>query len=186
MSALSSVRMTSEQFLMMGEDPPGVKLELAHGEIMMSPSPNPRHSDVLVALIAILRPYIKRKKLGRLLLDTDTVFDVRNTRRPDLGFISAKRRKLVGEKAVRGAPDLCVEVLSPGTERVDRGDKFRLFEQHGVKHYWIFDPVERTVEAYSLVGKELVLKVMGRGQGVVTLPPFEDLRIRLAEVWPEE
>jgi hypothetical protein len=94
--------MKSEQFLMMGEDPPGVKLELAHGEVVLGQSPSPVHSWTLLELIAMLLPYIKERKLAELLADTDTVFDVFNTRRPDLGFVSRRRGNLVREKAVMG------------------------------------------------------------------------------------
>jgi Uma2 family endonuclease len=50
----------------------------------------------------------------------------------------------------RGAPELVVEVLCPGTasERRDRGDKLRLYSQHGVEEYWIVHPRAQTVQIY--------------------------------------
>jgi Uma2 family endonuclease len=183
MSALNSVRMKSEQFLMMGEDPPGVKLELAHGEVVLGQSPSPVHSWTLLELIAMLLPYIKERKLAELLADTDTVFDVFNTRRPDLGFVSRRRGNLVREKAVMGAPDLCVEIVSPGSERIDRRDKFGLFEKHGVKHSWIVDPEERTAEAFELRRGEYELVAGGRDAQTVYFPPFAKLAIPLGKLW---
>jgi Uma2 family endonuclease len=175
--------MKSEQFLMMGEDPPGVKLELAHGEVVLGPSPSPVHSWTLLELIAMLLPYIKERKLGELLADTDTVFDVFNTRRPDLGFVSRRRGNLVREKAVMGAPDLCVEIVSPGSERTDRPDKFGLFEKHGLKHSWIVDPEERTAEAFELRRGEYELVAGGRDAQTVYFPPFAKLAIPLGKLW---
>ncbi len=186
MSTLNSVRMTSEQFIMMGDDPPGIKLELAHGEIVKSPSPSPKHSWTLVKLIAILEPHIEQHNLGELLSDLDTVFDPFNTRRPDLGFVSRRRGKLVGEKAVMGAPDLCIEIVSPGSERMDRRDKFTLFEKHGVKHYWIMDPQERTAEAFELRRGQYELVTSGRDQQTVNFPPFIKLSIPLGKLWRPE
>jgi Uma2 family endonuclease len=184
MTAFSTVKMTSEQFMEMGENPLGIRMELAHGEIVMSPSPTPGHSSVIVALIEILGPYIRRNKLGTLLADTDTRLDEFNTRRPDLIFVSAKRSKMIGEKALMGVPDLCVEVISPGSERIDREEKFGLFESRGVKHYWIFDPVRRTAEAYALKKGRYVLAASGGGKRVVAFPPFGELEIDLGMVWP--
>ena len=149
----------------------------------MSPSPSPGHSWTLVQLIGILLPHVEQHKLGELLSDTDTVFDVFNTRRPDLGFVSRRRGKLVGEKAVMGAPDLCVEIVSPGSERIDRRDKFGLFEKHGVKHYWIVDPEERTAEAFELRRGAYELVGSGRDGQTVYFPPFAKLAIPLGKLW---
>jgi Uma2 family endonuclease len=176
--------MRSEQFLMLGEDPPGIRLELAHGEIVMSPSPTPDHSDIVFALVEILRPYIRKNGLGKLYGDTDTVLDEWNTRRPDLIFVSAKQLATIQRQKLVGAPELCVEVISPGSEKMDRGDKFALYEGRGVKHYWIFDPVKRTAEAYVLKRGKYVLAGEGKGKAVVTFPPFKALAMDLAAVWP--
>ncbi len=184
MSALSTTMMRSDQFLMLGEDPPGIKLELAHGEIVMSPSPSPGHSDVIFGLVEILRPYIRKHRLGKLYGDTDTVLDHWNTRRPDVIFVSTAQLPMIGEKSLHGSPDLCIEVISPGSEKMDRGDKFDLYEQRGVKHYWIFDPAKRTAEAYVLKRGKYVLAAEGKEHVVVKFPPFKSLAIDLADVWP--
>ncbi len=186
MSRLSTTKMTSEQYLMLGEDPPGVHLELAHGEIVVSPSPSPNHSDVILALAGILRSHIRKHKLGRLFSDTDTVLDDFNTRRPDIIFFSRARLHLVGEKSLNGPPDLCVEVLSPFNQSMDRKDKFDLYQDRGVGNYWIVDPMARTLEAFALSAGEFVLVVRAGGDEIVHLPPFPDLAIPLAEIWPEE
>jgi hypothetical protein len=55
MSRVSTIKMTARQFLELGEDPPGVRLELVDGEIAVSPSPVPRHSFTVVALLPFSR-----------------------------------------------------------------------------------------------------------------------------------
>jgi len=184
-SSLSTAKMTSQQYLMLGADPPGVHLELAHGEIVVSPSPSPDHSEVIVNLIAILRNHIRKHRLGKLFADTDTVFDDENTRRPDIIFFSKARQHLVGKKALLGAPDLCVEVISPFNEEMDREDKFELYEKRRVANYWIVDPVARTVEAYVLKRGKFSLALRGADDETISLSPFPDLKIPLGEVWPE-
>ena len=185
MSSLSTAKMTSNQYLMLGEDPPGVHLELAHGEIVVSPSPTPHHSEVIVNLTFILKQHVKRGNLGKIYLDTDTVFDEANTRRPDIIFFATSRLHLVGAKALLGSPDLCVEVISPSSEDMDRDDKFTLYEKHRVANYWIVDQDARTIEAYVLKRGKYQLAAKGKGKEIIRLPPFLDLDIPLAEVWPE-
>ena len=52
---------------------------------------------------------------------------------------------------VHGAPDLVVEVLSPGTARYDRGRKKKVYEKSGVKEYWLVDPAGKSIEQYIMV-----------------------------------
>jgi Uma2 family endonuclease len=182
MSTLSTAKMTSEQFLMMGEDPPGVRFELVNGEIVVSPSPNSQHSAAVVNLVKLLGGYIDEHNLGQLLIELDTVLSGNTTRRPDLLFVSRARAKIVRE-VVHGAPDLCIEVISPTSATVDRVDKFALYAQSGVKYYWLIDPHAQMIEAFSLKAGKYVLAVMARGTETVHLPPFPGLSISLKRVW---
>src|SRR5947209_2351568 len=124
MPVLSTTKMTARQFLMLGEDPPGVRLELVDGEVAVSPSPTPKHSHVVVQLIAILAEFIHRLGLGELHHDVDTILDEFNVRRPDILYFAKARTHLIGTKAMEGPPDLTIEVLSPSSIEVDRTDKF--------------------------------------------------------------
>src|SRR5207247_6538803 len=81
---LSTIKMTARQFLELGEDPPGVRLELVDGEIAVSPSPIPRHSFAIVALGRIVSTHVDQFDLGELLMDVDTIFGEHDVRRPDL------------------------------------------------------------------------------------------------------
>src|SRR6476646_5120006 len=140
MSIVSTTKMTARQFLELGEDPPGVRLELVNGEVAVSPSPIPKHSYTVIQLIILLGSHVKSKRLGRIYDDVDTIFGEHDVRRPDIIFFSTKRLHLIGEKAMEGAPDLCIEVISPSSTRIDRKDKFKQYARAGVQHYWIVDP----------------------------------------------
>jgi Uma2 family endonuclease len=181
--SVSTIKMTARQFLELGEDPPGVRLELVNGEIAVSPSPIPDHSFIVVTLSMILNLYIVENDLGQLFSDVDTIFGEFDVRRPDLLFYRKKRLHLIGDKAMEGPPDLAVEVLSPSTSRTDRKEKFRLYEAGKVRNYWIIDPKMRTIEAYRLVGGKYAGRVRGSGSDVVQLAPFRDLEIPLAKLW---
>ena len=183
MSRVGTIKMTARQFLQLGEDPPGVRLELVDGEIIVSPSPIPRHSFTIVALGRIISTYVDQNDLGEVLMDVDTIFGEHDVRRPDLLFFRQSRRHLVTDEAIEGPPDLAVEVLSPGSERTDRRDKFKQYASGGVKNYWIVDPKQRTIESYVLRKGTYVGRVRGSGSDVVRLPPFPKLEIPLSKLW---
>jgi len=183
MSRVSTIKMTARQFLELGEDPPGVRLELVDGEIAVSPSPIPEHSRVVTQLAVLLGTYIGQQRLGELLMDVDTIFGEHDVRRPDLLFFVNARRHLIGDKAIEGPPDLCIEVISPSSSRTDRKQKFALYAAGKVKNYWIVDPGQRTIEAYSLRAGKYVGRVRGSGSDIVKLPPFPKLPIPLNNLW---
>src|SRR3984957_238760 len=143
---LSTTKMTAEQYLQLGEDPPGVRLELVEGEIAVSPSPTPAHSYTEMKLGMILCAYIEDHDLGELHRDVDTILNQFTVRRPDLLFFSSARRHLIGKKAMHGPPDLAVEIISPSSIEVDRVDKFAQYRDAGVANYWIVDSEARTIE----------------------------------------
>ena len=64
---------------------------------------------------------------------------------PDVIYVRAARSSIVRDR-IEGAPDLVVEVLSPGTARRDLGEKLRLYAEAGVGEYWIVDPGLQTFE----------------------------------------
>lgn len=181
--SVSTIKMTAQQFLELGEDPPGVRLELVDGEIAVSPSPIPDHSYAEKMLSLFLNQHIRENKLGRLYGDVDTIFGKHDVRRPDLIYFSRDRLHLVGKKAMEGPPDLCVEIISPGSAHSDRKTKFRQYAKGGVAFYWIVDPRKRTIEGYELVRGKYAGAGKGKGEDAVRLPPFRNLTIPLGELW---
>jgi Uma2 family endonuclease len=95
---VGTIKMTARQFMQLGEDPPGVKLELVDGEISVSPSPEPKHSYTDRKLSFFLQKHIEAKDLGALFGDVDTIFGEYDVRRPDLIYFAKSRLHLVGEK----------------------------------------------------------------------------------------
>jgi Uma2 family endonuclease len=188
MSVVGTTKMTARQFLMLGDDPPGVRLELVDGEIVVSPSPRPDHSYVDRMLTHILLSHILPRKLGVLIGDVDTIFGEYDVRRPDLIYFTKEREHLVKpHEALDGPPDLCIEIIGPSSGRTDRKKKFKLYAESGVRIYWIADPAKRTIEGYRLVGSKYHLEAKGTGNDVVTLPPFSELKIKLGQLWlPEQ
>jgi Uma2 family endonuclease len=183
MSIVSTAKMTAHQFLELGEDPVGVRFELVNGEVAVSPSATPDHSYTEKILSAILVEHVRRKKLGRIYGDVDTILSTYDIRRPDLIYFSSRRLALVGEKAMEGPPDLCVEIVSPSSRLTDRRDKFKQYAKGKVANYWIVDPDAQTIHAYKLARKQYREVGHAKSQDIVALPPFPDLNIPLADIW---
>jgi Uma2 family endonuclease len=183
MPIVSTVKMKAQQFLRLGEDPPGVRLELVDGEVAVSPSPIPRHSFAATKLVKIIANHVDDNDLGELYQDVDTLLDDYNVRRPDILFFSKGRLHFVGKKAMEGPPDLAVEVISPSSVEVDREDKFDQYRKAGVMHYWIIDPAERSVEGWTLQDGQYVATGRAVDTGIVRLPPFPDLDIPIERLW---
>ena len=186
MSIVGTIKMTARQFLELGADPPGVRLELVNGEVAVSPSPIPAHGYTVVQLLALLVNHVNQRGLGRVYPDIDTIFGEYDVRRPDVIFFAKDRVHLIGKKAMEGPPDLCVEVLSPSSGTVDRRDKFAQYGAAGVVHYWIVDPKLKTIEGFELVDETYQPSGGARGDATVSLPPFEDLAIPLGKLWQPE
>jgi Uma2 family endonuclease len=134
--------------------------ELWDGELVMSPAPSFYHQKIVDRFHDLLKSWVRRHKLGETAVaPLDMVLSSRNATQPDVVFISNERLAIIQERLM-GAADLVVEVLSPGSRRRDRIDKRDLYEQHGVREYWLVDPEARTVEVlflasgtYQLVGR---------------------------------
>ncbi len=180
---VSTIKMTARQYLQLGEDPPGVRLELVDGEVVVSPSPIPDHGYTVGALHRLLGNFVEEHDLGQLYLDTDTLFGEYDVRRPDIGFIRKSRLHVIGDTAIEMPPDLAIEVVSPTSVNIDKKDKFKLYAASKVKDYWIVDPKTRTIEAYHLTRGKFIGQLRGSGSDVVKLPPFERLEIPLTKLW---
>ena len=131
----------------------GRRYEIHGGELVVVPSPLPRHQLAALAIVRILDDYIARHGGLVLTAPLDIVLDEFDVVQPDVLFFRAERRHLVRSDAVtRHAPDIVVEVLSPSSTSTDRGRKRWLFARYGVPEYWIVDPVARRIEVHALEG----------------------------------
>lgn len=131
--ATSTGLLTREDLDRMPDD--GNRYELIEGEIVMSPSPRPRHQLVVTELIVLLHSACP----DRLLVSQapfDVVLGEHTVVEPDLLVIDPAG---LDDRGMNGPPVLVVEVLSPSTRRRDLGQKKRVYEQAGVGAYWVVD-----------------------------------------------
>ena len=133
-------RLTYDDFLLFPDD--GRRHELIDGEHYVTPSPNTRHQRLVLRLSVALAKHVEQHPdCGEVFVAPfDVVFTDFDIVEPDVLFVAGDQAEIVTDKHVRGAPALVVEILSPGTRRVDEKIKYRLFERTGVREYWLVDP----------------------------------------------
>lgn len=129
--------------------PEGAPYELIQGQLVMSPSPTVRHQLVVLALAADLREYVASQTEGSVLVAPMDVFLSSDTVvQPDVLYVSHDRRDRIGTDEIRGAPDLVMEVVSSSSGHRDLLEKKRLYEESGVREYWIVDPNSESIEIH--------------------------------------
>ncbi len=130
----------------------GHRHEAIEGELYVTPAPTPRHQDIVLRLALRLHAALVDSGRGRLWVAPVGVEfpDTEEGVQPDIVFVSSAGLAIISDAAIRGAPDLVVEVISPTTAHRDRGVKRKLYERQGVKQYWIVDPEAESVEVWTL------------------------------------
>jgi Uma2 family endonuclease len=141
--------MSLDEFLTRPEQT-GHKEELLSGFFVASPTARWGHNELALELAAQLRTAIVVPGLGRISGPQTIVLDDHAAPQPDLCVILRDRLHIVQDGYPRGAPDLVVEVLSPGNRSTDLGLKKRLYAAHGVREYLLVDGDARTVTQFVL------------------------------------
>jgi Uma2 family endonuclease len=154
MASLTQIkRITVKEFHELYPDETAQPIELIDGEIVIMPTPRPQHQAVVVRLTRIISNVAIPNNLGELqVAPSDVHFDEVNVVQPDVFFVAKEgSRCTIGEDGWwEGAPDLCIEIISPSSVKNDRVDKFDLYEKQGVREYWIVEIEGRFVEVYTL------------------------------------
>lgn len=130
----------------------------------MVPSPNERHQHILSNIFYVLFDYVRKNKLGAVYCAPfDVLFSEEDIVQPDIVFVSNENKKIITKDNIKGAPDLLIEILSPGTSKRDVGIKKKLYAKNGVREYWIVDPEEETIEVLNLKEGEFLGKSYNTG-----------------------
>jgi Uma2 family endonuclease len=134
------------------------RLELIKGHIYkMSPAPAPKHQQVAAVLTAEIFQFLKKKKCKVYPAPFDVRLPVKNRKKdnevttvvqPDICLICDETK--IDERGCCGAPDLVIEILSPGNSSHEVKIKFELYEEAGVKEYWLVNPAEENLVVFIL------------------------------------
>jgi Uma2 family endonuclease len=132
--------------------PDGIHGEVINGELFILAHPSPYHQDIVEDINDGLRPFVKANGLGRTYISGVDVFLGDNVVvAPDMLFISNDNATVtISHRGIHGAPDFHLEVLSPTNRRHDLIRKKNLYQQAGVREYWIIDPTTKNAQGYLL------------------------------------
>ncbi len=172
---------TYEDYL---KTPEGERYELIEGELLMTPSPVPRHQRISRELEFEIVRFVKENGLGEVFdAPCDVYLDVENVVQPDILFISKERLSIIGEKNIQGAPDLVIEIISENTAYRDLVQKKKLYARFGVKEYWIVIPGEELVEIYTLKDNSYTLYKSYNKDDTLESPYLKHLKIELKNIF---
>ena len=164
----------------------GNRYEVIEGELFVSCAPGIPHQRIVHNLQMALGSYLVRNPIGIVIPGPGVIFSELSGVIPDLVYVSqARQPEIAAGERVTGAPDLVLEVLSPGAEnaRRDRIVKLQLYGKYGVPAYWIVDPEQRAIEVYRQ--QQGSLERVGRfmDQDDITSPLFPDFRLRSLDIF---
>ena len=159
--------------------------QLIGGKLIYTPSRTPYHQEVSQNLMLKIRQFaVIDNKLGKVLPGPiDLYFEETETFIPDIIFISRERNHIIGEEKTEGAPDIVFEVLSPSTAYYDLRPKKDVYAKHGVKEYWIVDPMEKSVEVHEEENGDYLLKSKVTNSGSITSDVLQGLTIDLENIF---
>ena len=131
----------------------------------MSPAPNVPHFRIVSFLSDEFRRIVKEFGLGEVFFaPVDVFLGNKNAVQPDIFFISNENADIIKEEAVYGAPDLIIEVLSPGNKKADFVKKKAVYEEFGVKEYFIVNPADKNVITYYFENKKYIEQPAQKGK----------------------
>lgn len=139
---------TYEIYAAMPDD--GNRYEVVDGKLeLMSPGPSFPHQSISGELEYILKNSCRSEYI---ICDAplDLILSEHDVRQPDIMMIHRSRLSIITKRGVEGAPDLVVEILSPGLRKRDKVGKAATYARYGVPEYWIVDPEAITLERFVL------------------------------------
>jgi Uma2 family endonuclease len=162
------------------------RYELFEGEVFVSRAPGLPHQRILTNLLILLQLHLKEHPVAKVWPNPGVIFDNFNAAIPDIVFVSNEHIEAIasGEK-VTGAPDLAIEIVSPGAEneRRDRTVKRQAYSKFGVREYWVVDGYRRTVEVYRLEQGQLTLVTTLADNDQLTTPLLPEFSCLVSQVF---
>jgi Uma2 family endonuclease len=169
-------------------------IELIKGKIMvMSPAPNVNHQRISVNLSSPIHQFFRRKKCAVFVAPFDVRLydrkksllanqDIQTLVQPDLCVIC--NPEILDKQGCNGAPDWIIEILSKGNAKRDMSIKYALYQESGVKEYWMVYPEEHAIHQFVLDEQGFYhLKQMFADDDIASPQLFPELTIELTDIF---
>ena len=184
-TAKEATRLVTAEELWALPEQPGVRYELAEGELVEVPGAGGVHAQIVMTLVVLLHAFVSERKLGRVFADGLGYILRRNPdvlRIPDVSFVARERIPAGGipEGFWPGAPDLAVEIVSPNDLAQEINDKVHQYLEVGTRMVWVLWPNRRTVTVYLPEGQLRDLGPNDELDGGEVLPGFS---VRVASLF---
>ena len=160
--------------------------ELFEGQLSVAKAPALKHQQLIIRIGTILTNYLDQNPVGQVWSTPGVIFDELNSAIPDLVFIAEDRiAQIASGIHIVGAPDLAIEILSPGAENTRRDNivKRQTYAKFGVKEYWIVEPIVEVIEISRLQNNIFASVGKFRNDDEVTSALLPDLSFRARDVF---
>lgn len=167
--------------------PEDVRAEVLAGEVVVTPSPLPRHSSIQRAAGRFLGgPFDDDDGPGGwwIFVEVDVRFGPHDIVRPDLAGWRRERLPKPGKvRPIDVAPDWICEIISPSTAAIDRVKKRQLYARGGVPFYWMIDPDARVLEALTLRDQTWTEVGVYDDSAVARIAPFDAIELEVGRLF---
>lgn len=168
------------------------RVELIRGWISkMSPAPGTTHQAVSWDIAYYFANYFRKTNCKTFAAPFDVrLLDSKKSKnnqqvfsvvQPDICVICDEKK--IDERGCVGAPDLIIEIVSPGNSKREMKTKYELYEENGVREYWIANPLEKNIMLYVLKAKKYHLKKIYFDDDAIESILFKGLVIDLKEIF---
>ena len=182
-----TMRFTSADLEAFPDD--GKRYEIIDGELYVAKAPSMEHQITCVAATVVLHRWNSVTKAGLVVAGPGVIFADDDDVIPDVVWISRERlaASLGADRKLHAAPELVIEVLSPGTanEHRDREAKLKLYSRRGVREYWIFSWQRREIEVYRRAQLQLQLVATLTESDVLESPLLDGFSVPVREFFAD-
>ncbi|MCC5628496.1 Uma2 family endonuclease [Nostoc sphaeroides CHAB 2801] len=186
--AVEGVRWTIHDLEVLPENE-WTRYEIINGELFVTRTPHRRHQQVCGKIFRQLDVWSDSSGLGETIVAPGVLFSQADSVIPDVVWVSRERLAQIEDEAghLTGAPELVVEVLSPGkqNELRDKEAKLKLYSVQGVREYWIIDRFTEKIEVYRREKAKLVLVATLLGDDEITSPLLPGFCCSIGLFFPE-
>ena len=164
----------------------GERFEVIYGEAFAMSAPNTRHQEILGNIFAQFHNFLRGKPCKvypapfdvRLFYKEDESDDT--VVQPDITVICDEKKR--GPEGCRGAPDLVIEILSPSNTAIEMQRKLKLYQEAGIREYWIADPKNNSLTVYRFQ-EGAILTYIYKKDAIVPVGILPELNISLEQVF---